>query len=116
MGPNCLQRGESIVAPQALHLLNDAAVHGWARQFAERVWREAAGTTLDRVTHVHRIAFGREPCSEELDVALDALRQLEQEWSTKLAATAHAADDPAIQALTNYCHAIINSAAFSYID
>lgn len=116
MGPNCLQRGESIVAPQALHLLNDAAVHEWARQFAERVWREAAGTTLDRVRHIHRIAFGREPSDEELEIALETIHQLEQEWSTKPATTAPAADEAAMQALTNYCHAIINSAAFSYID
>ena len=34
MGPNCLERGESIVAPQALHLLNNRTVHELAGHFA----------------------------------------------------------------------------------
>ncbi|MDA1052266.1 MAG: DUF1553 domain-containing protein [Planctomycetota bacterium] len=116
MGPNCLRRGESIVAPQALHLLNDATVYGWSRQFAERAWQEADSDASARITHIHRLAFGREPDEEELAVATDTLRQLEQTWLTKLDGTSDAADEAGVRALTNYCHAIMNSAAFSYID
>ena len=36
MNPNCLQRPESLVAPQALHLMNDAVIRGLASQFADR--------------------------------------------------------------------------------
>ena len=116
MGPNCLRRGESIVAPQALHLLNDPTVHEWARLFAVRTWRETASDASDRIKHIHRVALGREPSDEELAVAVDTLRNLEQQWLTKLAENAESADEAAIRALTNYCHAVMNSAAFSYID
>lgn len=113
MGPNCLRRGESIVAPQALHLLNDPTVYSWARQFAERVCHECSSDASDRIRHVHRTALGREPSDEELAVATDLLGQLERQWLNKLA---DKADEAAVRALTNYCHAIMNSAAFSYID
>ena len=37
MNPNCLERRDSNVAPQALHLLNDGMVRTLAEQFAHRV-------------------------------------------------------------------------------
>lgn len=116
MGPNCLERDESIVAPQALHLLNNATVYAWARQFAERAWREESGTVMDRVTRIHRVALGRVPSVEELAVAEELLGRLEQQWRLKLGDGATDTDEAAIRALTNYCHAIMNSASFNYID
>jgi mono/diheme cytochrome c family protein len=41
MNPNCVERRDSTVAPQALHLLNNGAVHNLAEHFARRVHREA---------------------------------------------------------------------------
>jgi hypothetical protein len=116
MGPNCLQRGESIVAPQALHLLNDPTVYEWAQRFAERARRESAGDASARIKYIHRVAYGREPSEAELAVAVDTLQSLEQQWLTTLPESAERADDAAMRALANYCHAVMNSAAFSYID
>jgi mono/diheme cytochrome c family protein len=116
MSPNCIRRGESIVAPQALHLLNNPTVHQWARQFAERACRETKGDTSDRIRHIHRVALGCEPSDEELAIASDTLGRLEQQWLTTIPENAERADEAAMRALTNYCHAIMNSAAFSYVD
>jgi len=40
MNPNCLERRDSTVAPQALHLMNNGMVDQLAEQFAQRVSRE----------------------------------------------------------------------------
>ena len=40
MGPNCVLRGESLVAPQALHLMNNKMVYQLAEHFAARGRRE----------------------------------------------------------------------------
>lgn len=116
MGPNCLQRDESIVAPQALHLLNDAMVYRLAGLFAERVEHQAGDNVDERIRHVYAIALAREPTSEEADSARETLRQLEQQWRIKLRDQAGSEQQAAHRALTNLCHAIMNSAAFLYVD
>ena len=74
MGPNCLERGESIVAPQALHLLNNAAVHELAGHFADRVLREAGAEpgAADRSRPSAR-AWASRPADDELTLARETL-------------------------------------------
>lgn len=125
MGPNCTERGESIVAPQALHLLNNKAVHELAEAFAARVINEAETDSQARVIRVHELATGSSPSAEALKTGMESLQKLTAAWreyqkeSLKQdAATAPA--DPDIMAeksaLQSYCHAIMNSAAFVYVD
>ncbi len=116
MGPNCVERGESIVAPQALHLLNNAAVYQLAGHFAERVQREAGSEPARQIIHIHQLAFGTPPNAETQQAALESLNQLTQQWLTTLGQQADAQTEAAKRALRNYCHAILNSAAFVYVD
>ena len=111
MGPNCLQRGESIVAPQALHLLNNEMVYELAQHFASRVRREAGDDSRSQIERIHEIAWARPPRGEEFELAVETLKQLTQRWAFQ----ADVQDAPA-RALVNYCHAIMNSAAFLYVD
>ena len=111
MGPNCVQRGESIVAPQALHLLNNAMVYELAKHFSARVRTDAGEDPRRQIKRVHEIAWGRKPRGEELEVAVAALEQLTRQWSA-----AEAVEDAPDKALVNYCHAVMNSAAFLYVD
>ena len=72
MNPNCLQRTDSLVPTQALHLWNDAAIRQSAGRFADRVLQ-----TMDRqlerrrnfgrvqIQQVYWIALGRAPRPEE---------------------------------------------------
>ncbi len=116
MGPNCVERGESIVAPQALHLLNNATVHDLAAQFAERIRREA-GEDVDRqIELVHQLAIGASPQTDERRIAHEMLAQMTGQWRQSLKDTPDAAREAADKALKNYCHAILNSAAFVYVD
>src|SRR5262249_2997794 len=49
MNPNCLERRESTVAPQALYLMNNAMIQRLAEDFAGRVSREAGPDAAGQV-------------------------------------------------------------------
>ncbi len=114
MEPNCIERPQSTVAPQALHLLNDATVHEIAGHFAERVMKEAADETA-QLTRAHWLAFSRAPSKAELQLTTAALHQLKAKWKTDLGdkATPEAAHQ---KALTNICRALLNASEFQYVD
>jgi hypothetical protein len=116
MGPNCLERGESIVAPQALHLLNNQTVHELAAHFADRVLAEVGADPRQRMIRVHQLALGTAPAAEELQLGVESLDELTKQWRESLAGQANAEEAAARRALANYCHAVMNSAAFVYID
>jgi mono/diheme cytochrome c family protein len=116
MGPNCLERGESIVAPQALHLLNNQTVHELAGHFADRILAEAGADSNQQIVRAHQLAFGPAPADDELQIARETLSQLTQEWRSALGQQPDAEAQAARCALQNYCHAILNSAAFVYVD
>lgn len=120
MGPNCSERGVSIVAPQALHLLNNAAVFRLSQHFAERVVREAGPDPEQQIIHAHELALGNAPAAEVLQAARQSLDLLTQYWRAELSkqptTDAPTSTQAAQKALQNYCHAILNSAAFIYVD
>lgn len=115
MGPNCLQRGVSLVAPQALHLLNNQMIHQLAAQFASRIRKEAGEQPAQQLQQIYLRALGRKPTSEELAIGLKTLQQLEEKWASD---TRHqeSSPDSQLKSLTSYCHAIFNLAEFQYID
>lgn len=116
MGPNCLDRGESIVAPQALHLLNNATVHAWAGHLADRIIAEAGDDPAAQVSRLHRLALGTPLEDTALTQSLADLNALRQQWHTELKDQPNAETAARRRALQNYAHAIMNSAAFLYVD
>ncbi|MBI1915211.1 MAG: PSD1 domain-containing protein [Planctomycetes bacterium] len=112
MNPNCLERRESTVAPQALHLMNNGTVHQLAEHFAARVSREAGTDPSKQIEKVYCIALGRPPSNEEKEIGMAALRKFADRW----AAGKQDRDAAGQKALTTYCHAIMNSAGFLYVD
>jgi mono/diheme cytochrome c family protein/cytochrome c553 len=113
MGPNCLERNESIVAPQALHLLNNEMVHELARHFADRVIDRAGSEPAAQIREVYRLALSRPSTAEEHETAIPALVKLRTHWRESDGATD---DSAARDSLASFCHAIMNSAEFLYID
>ena len=109
MGPNCVERSISTVSPQALYLLNNARVRELASSLAAMVESRCDGETGDpvraRIEAAYPIVFGRLPSAEERAAGVEALRALEREWS---------GDED--RALETFCHTLLNSAAFAYID
>jgi mono/diheme cytochrome c family protein len=111
MNPNCIDRRDSTVAPQALHLMNNGMVQRLAEDVAGRARRERGTDAARQVEWIYLTAFSRPPNAEETRLALEALAALAAAWS-KQAGT----EDPAQAALTTYCHTILNSAALLYVD
>jgi len=115
MNPNCTKRNESIVAPQALHLLNSRRIHQLAAVFADRVLEKVGENDRKQVEHAYLLAISRPPRKLELETALDGLGALKKRWLSREGAGADA-NTAARRALENFCHALINSASFLYID
>ena len=115
MNPNCIERRDSTVAPQALHLMNNGMVEQLAGEFAKRVRRDAGGQPTRQVDAVYLIALSRPPTAEEKKLGVEALEKLADEWE-KQSAAAPDRDTAELKALATYCHAILNSAAFLYVD
>jgi len=117
MNPNCVERRDSTVAPQALHLMNNAMVNQLAESFAQRVCREAGNDPTVQIEKLYWIALSRPPTVEEKKVGTEALRQLTEHWTRHLEKTGKAEPDAAkFKGLTNVCHALMNSASFLYVD
>ena len=112
MNPNCSERRDSTVAPQALHLMNNAMIQTLAESFARRVEAESGDDPARQVDRASWIAFGRPPSDEERAVGLEALARLTEGWRSQPAG----AGEPAARGLASYCHAILNAANFLYID
>jgi hypothetical protein len=117
MNPNCVERRDSTVAPQALYLMNNGMVQQLAEQFARRVSREAGADPAKQIDRAYLIALSRLPGDEEKQVGLRALGKLADEWARQPAASGKPDREAAgLKALTTYCHALVNSAGFLYVD
>ncbi|WP_417382516.1 PSD1 and planctomycete cytochrome C domain-containing protein [Gimesia sp.] len=109
MGPNCVSRNVSTVSPQSLMLLNNERVHSLSHAFASRVrhllpddQKQDQGAQIDLV---YQLALSRLPSKQERQLGQTTLQELETHWKETPEA-----------ALDTYCHTILNSAAFLYID
>jgi hypothetical protein len=117
MNPNCLERRDSNVAPQALHLMNNGMVQQLAEHFAQRVSREAGTDPVQRIDRAYWIALSRPPSAEESALGLGALSKLADKWARHLEGAARPSREAAQRkALTTYCHALMNSAGLLYVD
>jgi hypothetical protein len=68
------RRDTSVVAPQALFVMNNGFVLENADRAAERLLREATGER-ERIVRAYRLALGREPDSEEMNAVAQFLRE-----------------------------------------
>jgi hypothetical protein len=116
MNPHCLARPNSVVATQALHLMNNAMIHQLSESFAERVAREAGTDPRDQIKRLYLIALSRLPTEEEEQLTSEALIRLKAKWTEVGKDSKANSPEPATRALGNVCHAMINSAEFIFID
>jgi hypothetical protein len=91
----CARRNNSVTAPQALLLMNNAAVRIHAHKFAERLRREAAESPEAQIRRGFELGLSRPPQRSEL---ADSPRFL----------------DAGADALTDFCHALFNLNEFVY--
>lgn len=119
MTPNCTERRQSNVATQALHMMNGSMAWDLAQYMAGRVIDESEGDRAKIVENVYLRAYARYPKPEEVKLGTAAIADFRKGWPVKLEDTNTAAPRAATaewMAVANYCHAILNSAEFSFID
>ena len=113
MNPNCIERRNSNVAPQALHLWNDGLVRKLAEQFARRVASEAGAEPDRQVDQAFLLALGRPPIWRNAP-SRSYRSPNSRRWTR--GSIKRGNRERSHRALTALCHAIFNSAAFLYID
>jgi mono/diheme cytochrome c family protein len=119
MTPNCTERRQSNVATQALHMMNGSMTWDLAQFMAGRVMDESDGDRSKMIENVYLRAYGRYPSAQETRNGIAAIEEFRREWPKKLESNNGAAPRGLTaqwMAVANYCHAILNSAEFSFID
>jgi len=105
------RRNVTTTPMQALLLINGAWTLDRAKAMAGRLDRLTTETTGDRdearITRAYRLAFGREPDDDEKADGLAFLRRPEGTADREKAAR---------DALVDFCHVLLNSNEFLYID
>ncbi len=119
MTPNCTERRRSNVATQALHMMNGSMSWELARFMAGRVIDEGGTDRTRQIESVYLRAYNRKPSAQELRTGIEAIEEFRKQWPARLTTDNSAAPRAASAewlAVANYCHAIMNSAEFSFID
>ena len=119
MTPNCLERHESTVATQALHLMNSEQMWDHARYLAGRILDEVGPDPKRQVEHLFLRLFSRAPGESEMERSLETLEELAEHWPERL--TEDRVNAPIgwtshWLALGGLCHTMLNSAEFMFID
>ncbi|AGA30811.1 PSD1 and planctomycete cytochrome C domain-containing protein [Singulisphaera acidiphila] len=104
----CGERDISVVAPQALALLNGAFVHEQSRRVADLVLASASQDRAAPVEGAWRRVLARSPSKTELAAALEHVERQSLRFR----------DDPEVDtlALASLCHVLINSNEFIFVD
>ena len=100
-------RNATVVAPQALLMMNDELVMDSAREFARRVLRHSNAAER-RVALAYEMAVGRHPQTPETERALTFV----DKW--KAAGTAQG-DEAELSAWAMFCHSLMAGNEFIYV-
>jgi hypothetical protein len=109
------RRNTTTTPSQALLLVNGAWTLEQASALASRLERlqPASSDGRDRIRLAYRLALGRHPQSDELDEAIAFLQRQARLAQPMAKRSAGAADQAA---LTDFCHVLLNSNEFLYVD
>ena len=122
---SCARRNVTTTAPQALLLLNGRMGLERAAAFTGRLLRESSGSDRARIRRAYRLAFNRSVSENEIieaEAFLDAQTKLISgrmeagERVTLPRGTTVASDSARSAALVDFCHVLMNSNEFIYVD
>jgi hypothetical protein len=121
---SCAVRESSVVASQALMLLNDQAAVDAARRLAGRLWTATRDDRDRLVDLAWKLVFGRPPRPEEVSRAIGFLRDREAAWKSRTPPAAllpkdiggDAPEAAAGAALVEWSHLLLNANEFCYVD
>lgn len=118
MEPNCTSRSSSTVSPQSLMLMNSDFVLARADRFAERLQEEAGDDLTRQITLAWKIAFVRAPSKRELADAQAYIKAQTKYFAANPAkqVKGQPKPDPEQYGLASFCHTLLSSNRFLYID
>ena len=103
----CGKRDVTMVAPQALTLLNNAFVHDLGQELAESI-EHTVSTTDAQVDHAWRNVIGRNPSADEKKHSLDHVQRQSGRFSKR--------PNRSTLALASLCQVLMNSNEFLFVD
>jgi cytochrome c553 len=104
------QRSSTIIAPQALMLMNNANIRGYAKSLAARIGSKDGSTLEDAVRAGYLIALARPPRDDELQESTQFVRE-------QMASYGAANKGDAQQlALADFCQVLMELNEFIYVD
>ena len=116
---SCARRNVTTTAPQALLFLNNAWVVARAGAFAERVREEdsdGAWAPAQVPRRAYRFAFGREQSNAETAAAVGFLDGQSAEIAATLGDAETPQEEARVAALVDFCHVLLGSSEFVYVD
>ncbi len=122
---SCARRYNTTTAPQALVLLNSRQVVEAAQSFAGRVLEQAGSNRRAQIDLAYRLAYSRLPDASERDTAMTFLAAHKSILEERLAANQPLPLPPAIPegldkaeaaSLVDFCHMLVNSNEFVYVN
>jgi hypothetical protein len=96
------QRGQSVVAPQALFFLNDPFVSSMAKALAARIVKDAPANSEGRIRYLYALTLGRAPTKAETELGVKRLQAI----------TGTVGPDT----LERYCLLVLCTNEFLYVD
>ena len=116
------RRNVTTTPTQSLLMINGGWVLKRAEAFAERLLSDESLDDAGRIDRAYRLAFGRPPASEESAGALEFLHAQSLRIGGESVAAAGACEPSAAEvpidpgAWVDFCHALLNSNEFLYVD
>jgi cytochrome c553 len=119
LSPNCLRRSQSTVSSQALEMFNSSLLRKSSEFIAGRIIDEEGENVLRQVERAYLSILARPPSQDELrtgeKMIADATGVWKQHFEHELTA------EPKLtkarwMALASFCHTLLNSAEFLYVD
>jgi len=117
MEPNCTSRNASTVSSQSLMLMNSDFVIARTGQFARKLQKDHHGLR-DQIAAAWKAVYAAEPTKAEVAAAVEFIEAQTihfRDHASKPEKGKPAAD-PATDALANFCHVLLSSNRFLYID
>ena len=97
-------RGSTMVAPQALFMMNSGLIEDASRMFALRIQREGSGGDSGRIQLAHEIAYARPAADDEVSSWTDFLDRYESVAGNRAAAW------------QGLCRILLSSSEFLYVQ
>jgi hypothetical protein len=117
MHNSCARRLTTTTAPQALLLLNGDFAIERAQRMAELLYEQFGTDETALVTDAYRLAWGRLPSSEEVELGLRFLsNQTDALLAQQPADGARSRTAVRAAVVADFCHALLNTNEFLFLD